>query len=116
MMKLSIISFGTNPRILAKFQTHRLRTFGENREKYTPYAYQGQLTLPLYKIVDVTSRHDVKMAPAAKKHVLRTHDSNETHYASKNRIPQKTELDFICRQNRRMIHCESSLHPRYVII
>ena len=30
-MKLSIISFGRNPRIVAKFQTDRLRTFGENR-------------------------------------------------------------------------------------
>jgi len=30
-MKLSIISFGTNSRIAAKFQTHRFRTFGENR-------------------------------------------------------------------------------------
>ena len=30
-MKLSIISFGPNPRIVAKFQTHRFRTFGENR-------------------------------------------------------------------------------------
>ena len=26
-----IISFGPNPRIVAKFQTHRFRTFGENR-------------------------------------------------------------------------------------
>ena len=30
-MKLFAISFGTNPRILAKFQTDRFRTFGENR-------------------------------------------------------------------------------------
>ena len=30
-MKLFIISFGTNPRIVAKFQTDRLWTFGENR-------------------------------------------------------------------------------------
>ena len=29
-MKLSIISFGPNSRIVAKFQTDRLRTFGEN--------------------------------------------------------------------------------------
>ena len=34
MMKLSIISFGPNPRIVAKFQTDRFRTFRENpREK-----------------------------------------------------------------------------------
>jgi len=32
-MKLSIISFGPNPLILAKFQTERLRTFGENGEQ-----------------------------------------------------------------------------------
>ena len=32
-MKLSIISFGSNPRIVAKFQTDRLRTFGENGEQ-----------------------------------------------------------------------------------
>ena len=30
-MKLSIISFRPNPRIVAKFQTDRLRTFWENR-------------------------------------------------------------------------------------
>ena len=30
-MKLFIISFGTNSRIVAKFQTDRLWTFGENR-------------------------------------------------------------------------------------
>ena len=30
MMKLFIISFGPNPRIVAKFQTDRFRTFGEN--------------------------------------------------------------------------------------
>ena len=32
-MKVFIISFGPNPRIVAKFlfQTHRFRTFGENR-------------------------------------------------------------------------------------
>ena len=30
-MKLFIISFGPNPRIVAKFQTDRSRTFGENR-------------------------------------------------------------------------------------
>ena len=30
-MKLSIISFGPNSRIAAKFQTDRFRTFGENR-------------------------------------------------------------------------------------
>jgi hypothetical protein len=29
-MKVFIISFGPNPRIVAKFQTHRFRTFGEN--------------------------------------------------------------------------------------
>ena len=29
-MKLFIISFGTNPRIMAKFQTDRFGTFGEN--------------------------------------------------------------------------------------
>ena len=33
MMKLSIISFGPNSRIVAKFQTDRLRTFGENGEQ-----------------------------------------------------------------------------------
>ena len=32
-MKLFIISFGSNSRIVAKFQTHRFRTFGENREE-----------------------------------------------------------------------------------
>ena len=30
-MKLSIISFWPDPRIVAKFQTDRFRTFGENR-------------------------------------------------------------------------------------
>ena len=30
-MKGFIVSFGPNPRIVAKFQTHRFRTFGENR-------------------------------------------------------------------------------------
>ena len=30
-MKLSIISFGSNSRIVAKFKTDRFRTFGENR-------------------------------------------------------------------------------------
>ena len=30
-MKVFIISFGPNPRIVAKFQTHRFRTFEENR-------------------------------------------------------------------------------------
>ena len=30
-MKVFIISFGPNPRIVAKFQTDRFRTFGENR-------------------------------------------------------------------------------------
>jgi len=30
-MKLSIVSFGPNPRIAVKLQTHRFRTFGENR-------------------------------------------------------------------------------------
>jgi len=30
-IKLSIISFGTNPRIAAKFQTDRFRHFGGNR-------------------------------------------------------------------------------------
>ena len=30
-MKVFIISFGPNPRIVAKFQTDRSRTFGENR-------------------------------------------------------------------------------------
>ena len=30
-MKVFIISFGTNSRIVAKFQTDRLWTFGENR-------------------------------------------------------------------------------------
>ena len=29
-MKVFIISFGPNPRIVAKFQTDRFRTFGEN--------------------------------------------------------------------------------------
>ena len=29
-MKVYIISFGPNPRIVAKFQTDRFRTFGEN--------------------------------------------------------------------------------------
>ena len=37
-IKLSIISFGTNSRIAAKFQIHRFRTFGENRgEKEKKY-------------------------------------------------------------------------------
>ena len=35
-MKLSIISFGTNPRLVAKFQTDRFRTFGENRGEKRP--------------------------------------------------------------------------------
>ena len=30
-MKVFIVSFGPNPRIVAKFQTHRFRTFGKNR-------------------------------------------------------------------------------------
>ena len=30
-MKVFIISFGPNPRVVAKFQTDRFRTFGENR-------------------------------------------------------------------------------------
>ena len=30
-MKVFIISFGTNPRIAAKFRTDRFRTFDENR-------------------------------------------------------------------------------------
>ena len=30
-MKVSIVSFGPNPRVVAKFQTDRFRTFGENR-------------------------------------------------------------------------------------
>ena len=46
---------------------------------------QGQLTLLLYKIVDVTSRCQMAPAPKARAfHVLRTRDSNETHNASKN--------------------------------
>ena len=32
-MKVFIISFGTNPHIVAKFQTDRFRTFEENREE-----------------------------------------------------------------------------------
>jgi hypothetical protein len=37
-MKLVLISFGTNPRIVAKFQIDRFGTFGENRgeTKITP--------------------------------------------------------------------------------
>jgi hypothetical protein len=31
MMKLCIVSFGTNPRIVAKFQTDRFRIFDANR-------------------------------------------------------------------------------------
>ena len=30
-MKVSIFSFGTNPRIVAQFQTDRFRNFDENR-------------------------------------------------------------------------------------
>jgi hypothetical protein len=32
-MKLSIVSFGLNPRIVAKFKNDRFRTFGENRRQ-----------------------------------------------------------------------------------
>ena len=32
-MKLFNVSFGTNSRIVAKFQTDRFGTFGENREE-----------------------------------------------------------------------------------
>ena len=35
-MKVFIVSFGPNPRVVAKFQTDRFRSFGENRgEKKT---------------------------------------------------------------------------------
>ena len=37
-MKVFIVSFGTNPRIVAKFQTDRLTTYNDNRagKKITP--------------------------------------------------------------------------------
>ena len=35
-MKVFIISLGPNPRIVAKFQTGRFRTFGENRGEKKP--------------------------------------------------------------------------------
>ena len=47
-MKVFIISFGPNPRIVAKFQTDRLRTIGENlseknkeRKKHTRAPRRG---------------------------------------------------------------------------
>jgi len=43
-MKLSIVSFDTNPRIVAKFQTDRFRTFGENgREKKIKKPTRGKI-------------------------------------------------------------------------
>ena len=45
-MKLSIISFGTNSRSAAKFQTTRFRTFDENRaEKNKEITASKPLTL-----------------------------------------------------------------------
>ena len=42
MVKLSIISFGPNPRIVAKFQTDRFRTFGENPRKKNKETTRGK--------------------------------------------------------------------------
>jgi hypothetical protein len=44
-MKLSIVSFGPNSRIVAKFRTDRFRTFGENRREKKNKESHGWLIL-----------------------------------------------------------------------
>ena len=56
-MKLFIISFGTNSRIVAKFQTDRLWTFRENREEEKNKEIKKPTRCKTYTLAAATLRY-----------------------------------------------------------